>query len=112
MAVITRYIIVRNGIELDKVFEDRKEADAYDKMLDAADNLAAFINDGDLQLDLDGKVVEALSVYLAKNGPEVTRILRGIKPVPPAASDAPKPPAPAQDNKGPAKKPTAKLKSK
>ena len=41
MAVITRYIVVRNGVELDKVFSEKKEAEAYDKMLDAADNLAA-----------------------------------------------------------------------
>ncbi len=43
MAVITRFIVVRNGVELDKVFDVKKEADAYDKMLDAAENLAVFI---------------------------------------------------------------------
>ena len=77
MAVITRFIVVRNGVELDKVFEDKKEADAYDKMLDAADNLAAFIKQSDLQIDLDAKTIDAVSIYLAQNASEVTRILKG-----------------------------------
>ena len=33
MAVITKYVVVRNGVELDKEFLVKKEADAYDKML-------------------------------------------------------------------------------
>jgi dsDNA-binding SOS-regulon protein len=85
MAVITKYVVVRNGVELDKEFLVKKEADAYDKMLDAADNLAAFIRDAGLEIDLDGKTIEALSIFLAQNGPEVTRILKGLKPVTPPA---------------------------
>ncbi len=88
MAVITRFIVVRNGIELDKVFEEKKLAEAYDKMLDAAENLAAFIKQGDLQIDLDAKTIDDISIYLAKNALEVTTILKGIKPVPPAAPKA------------------------
>jgi dsDNA-binding SOS-regulon protein len=79
MAVITKYFIVRKGVELDKVFEDKKEADAYDKMLDAAEKLADFIRQGDLELD--DVIVDEISVYLAKNGPEVTKILKGVKPL-------------------------------
>ena len=81
MAVITRFIVVRNGKELDKVFEEKKLAEAYDKMLDAAENLAAFIKQGELQIDLDAKTIDDISIYLAKNGPEVTKILKGIKPI-------------------------------
>ena len=88
MAVITRFIVVRNGVELDQVFDVKKEADAYDKMLDAAENLAAFINKSDLQIDLDAKTVEEISICLAKNAPEVTSILRGIKPITPSAPTA------------------------
>lgn len=85
MAVITRFIVVRNGVELDKVFEVKKEADAYDKMLDAADNLAAFIKQSDLQVDLDTKTIEEVAICLAQNAPEVNKILKGVKPyVPPA----------------------------
>ncbi len=84
MAVITKYVVVRNGVELDREFLVKKEADAYDKMLDAAENLAAYIKDAGLEIDLDGKAIDTLSVFLAKNGPEVTRILKGLKPtIPP-----------------------------
>jgi dsDNA-binding SOS-regulon protein len=86
MAVITKFFVVRNGVELDKVFDVKKEAEAYDKMLDAAENLAAFIKQSDLEVELDTKTVEAVSICLAKNAPEVTRILKGIKPASPAAT--------------------------
>lgn len=86
MAVITKYFIVRNGVELDKVFKVKKEADAYDKMLDAAEHLATFIKQSDLDVELDAKTVEAVSICLAKNAPEVTRILKGIKPIGPGAA--------------------------
>ncbi len=117
MAVITRFIVVRNGVELDKVFEVKKEADAYDKMLDAAENLAAFIKQSDLQIDLDAKTVDEISIHLAKNAPEVTKILRGIKPVAPAATPAekiekPSEPAPVKEKKAPGRKPKAKRKAK
>ena len=114
MAVITRFIIVRNGVELDKVLDVKKEADAYDKMLDAAENLALFIKKSDLQVDLDAKTVEEISIYLAKNAPEVTNILRGIKPITPSAAKIEKPadPAPVEDKKTPAKKPKSKRKEK
>ncbi len=79
MAVITRYIVVRDGVELDKVFEDKKEAEAYDKMLDAADQLAGFIKENAAEIDLAAEVIDDLSVFLAKNGPEVSKILKGIK---------------------------------
>ena len=114
MAVITRFIVVRNGVELDKVFEVKKEADAYDKMLDAAENLAEFIKKSDLQIDLDANTVEKISICLAKNAPEVTKILRGIKPTTPPAAKIEKPadPAPAEAQKTTAKKPKARRKGK
>ena len=114
MAVITRFIVVRNGVELDKVFDVKKEADAYDKMLDAAENLAVFIKNGDLPIDLDSKTVEEISIYLAKNAPEVTSILRGIKPKTPPTAKIEKPaePAPVEDKKTTDKKPKSKRKEK
>jgi len=109
MAVITRFIVVRNGVELDQVFDVKKEADAYDKMLDAAENLAAFIKKSDLKIDLDAKTVEEIAVCLAKNAPEVINILRGIKPIKsskPTAAKIEKPtdPAPVKDKKNTNKK--------
>lgn len=81
MAVVTKYVVVRNGVELEKEFLVKKEAEAYDKMLDAAENLAAFIKDAGLEIDIDDLTIDAISIFLAKNGPEVTRILKGLKPV-------------------------------
>ena len=117
MAVITRFIVVRNGVELDKVFDVKKEADAYDKMLDAAENLAVFIKKSDLRIDIDAKTVEEISIYLAKNAPEVTNILRGIKPITPSAPTAakiekPADPAPVEDKKTSDKKPKSKRREK
>ena len=113
MAVITKYVVVRNGVELNREFLVKKEAEAYDKMLDAAENLAAYIKDAGLEIDLDGEVIDALSVFLAKNGPEVTRILKGLKPTVPSVrtpGEEKKDDAPA----APAKKkaPAAKAKPK
>lgn len=87
MAVITKYVVVRNGVELDKVFLVKKEADAYDKMLDAAENLSTYIKEAELEIDVDGDTIDSISVFLAKNGPEVTRILKGLKPVALPATD-------------------------
>jgi len=67
MAVITRFIVVRKGVELDKVFDVKKEADAYDKMLDAAENLAVFIKKSNL------------TIFLASNAQEVKQILRNLR---------------------------------
>jgi len=81
MTVVARYIVVRNGVELDEVFSVKKEADAYDKMLDAADNLAKLIKESGGEFNIDEKTIDDIAVLLAKNGPQVTGILRGIKPV-------------------------------
>ena len=84
MAVIVKYFIVRNGIELDQAFSDKKEADAYDKMLDAADELENLIRNSGIEIDLKDKTIREIAVVLAKNGPQVTRILKNVKPYTPA----------------------------
>lgn len=107
MAVITRFIVVRNDVELDKVFEIKKEADAYDKMLDAAENLAAFIKRSDLKVDLDTKTIDDIAICLAENAPEVNKILKGIKPYVPATTkkdNMDKDSSPVQAKKSPGKK--------
>ena len=81
MAVITRYVVVRNGVELDQVFAVKKEAEAYDKMLDAAEQLAGFIKSSALEVSIADETIDAVAIFLAKNGPEVVRILKGIKPI-------------------------------
>ena len=91
MAVITKYIVVRDGVELDRTFADKKEAEAYDKMLDAAQDLALLLKQGDLQTVVDDKTIYEISVYLAKNAPAVAQILRSVKPLKQASK------APEQD---------------
>lgn len=107
MAVITRYIVVRNGVELDSVFEDKKEAEAYDKMLDAADNLSLFIKEQAKEVDLKSETIDQLSVFLAQNSPEVLRILKGVKApatgTPAGSKPKPKPRSAEKSSKNPAK---------
>ena len=83
MAVITKYFVVRNGLELDNVFTVKKEAEAYDKMLDAAENLAGFIKNGKHGCNIDHDTIDKISVFLAKNGPDVVKMLKGIRPLAP-----------------------------
>ncbi len=113
MAVITRFIVVRDGVEIDRVFTDKKEAEAYDNMLDAAQNLAALIKQGDLPIDIDNETIDNISIYLAKNAPTVAKILKSVKPIKPSSKDSQKGKTvqdePAEDKK---KSPEPKTKSK
>ncbi len=77
MAVIVKYIVVRNGEEK-MTFATKKEADAYDKMLDIADNLFEFLEKS--KLKLTENQLEKISLHLAENRDGVIPILRGIKP--------------------------------
>ncbi|MGD8250952.1 MAG: YebG family protein [Desulfobacterales bacterium] len=93
MAVITRYVVVRNGVELERVFEVKKEAEAYDRLLDAADGLSALIKSAPFESRLSDEDIDDISVFLAENGPDVVRILKGVRPMntasaPRDASDA------------------------
>lgn len=77
MAVIVKYIVVRNGVEK-MTFMSKKEADAYDKMLDVADNMFEFIETSGVEID--EKSLEDISMYLAENKEKVISILKGSKP--------------------------------
>jgi dsDNA-binding SOS-regulon protein len=85
MAVIVKYIVVRNGEEK-MTFATKKEADAYDKMLDIADNLFEFLERS--KIKLNENQLEDISLLLAENRDKLMPILRGIKP---KASAAKKP---------------------
>lgn len=74
MAIIVRYVVERNGVEK-MVTTDKKEADQYDKMLDAADNLATYIQAKGVQLEEE--VLEDLTVLLAKNKDAVAKLFKG-----------------------------------
>ena len=55
----------------------KKEADAYDRMIDAAADLAELIESGGILIDEED--LEELTIFLAKNGPAVITILSGLK---------------------------------
>ncbi|BCS97771.1 hypothetical protein DSLASN_34030 [Desulfoluna limicola] len=85
MAVIVKYVVVRDGVEK-MTFTTKKEADAYDKMLDIAENLHAFI--GASGLDLSEESLENLSMYMAEHRDQLGAILKGATPRP-QADEAP-----------------------
>ena len=74
MAIITRYVVEHKGVEK-FVTTDKKEADKYDKMLEVADNLSEYIDAKGL--GFDAKVLEELSIMLAKNKDTVAKLFRG-----------------------------------
>jgi uncharacterized protein len=59
----------------------KQDADAYDRLLDAAARLADIIASGDVDIDED--TLEELSIFLAEHGMVVSRILRNLRLVRP-----------------------------
>ena len=87
MSVEVRYHVIREGKEV-AVYTSKKEADAHDKMLDIAEELAGFIGQAK-NIDIAENVLEELCIYLSKNRDHVLRILKGIRrPLPPSKSAA------------------------
>ena len=72
MAVIVKYVIERNGVEK-MTFAAKSEADAYDKMLDMADEL--FLVLGQSKLLADEAQQESLALYLAQNKDDILQAL-------------------------------------
>jgi len=72
MAVIVKYVIERNGVEK-MTFAAKSEADAYDKMLDMADEL--FLVLGQSQLLADEEQRESLALYLAQHKDDMLQAL-------------------------------------
>lgn len=73
MAITTQYVVSHKGVEK-LVTTDKKAADQYDKMLDVADNLAVYIEAKGIKLD--EAVAEELSIMLAKNKDNLTKLLK------------------------------------
>lgn len=91
MAVIVKYVVERNGEEK-MTFTSKTDADAYDKMLDMADELFELLAKSDVITD--ETQCEALSFFLAQNREEVLCAL-GTKRKP-----APKAPNKFHENSG------------
>lgn len=75
MAVIVKYVVERNGEEK-MTFTSKSEADAYDKMLDIADEIFTFL--GESELIEDEAKQEEMSLYLAKHKEDLLVAL-GVK---------------------------------
>ncbi|MCW3172007.1 YebG family protein [Shewanella subflava] len=87
MAVITQFVVVREGVEK-MTFTSKKEADAYDKMLDVVDSLVPFLSASDV--NLDENTCEQLAFYLANNKDELSNLLKGVVKTKAAAEPKPK----------------------
>ena len=55
----------------------KKEADAYDRMIDAAANLADLLEMS--EIEMDEYALEELTIFLASNAEKIRRILRHLK---------------------------------
>ena len=87
MAVEIKYVVVRNGEEK-MTFVSKKEADAYDKMLDMADELGQLLQQG--PVSLDENQCEALGLYLATQLEPLSQILKGSRLAEIGSSPAPR----------------------
>ena len=74
MAITTQYVVTHKGVEK-LVTTDKKEAEQYDKMLDAADQLAEYIQAKGI--NLDDSLAEELSIMQAKSKDKVDKIFKG-----------------------------------
>ena len=72
MAVIVKYIVERAGVEK-MTFSSKTEADAYDRMLDIADELFLLLVQSDLLPDEQQR--EDLALYLAQQKEQVIQTL-------------------------------------
>ncbi|AUX93754.1 YebG family protein [Mixta gaviniae] len=76
MAVETKFVVVRKGEEK-MTFASKKEADAYDKMLDMAEAFTDWLLQS--ELSLDEAQFENLGLFLAEQKDAVQHILRTSK---------------------------------
>ncbi|CCQ12381.1 YebG, DNA damage-inducible gene in SOS regulon,expressed in stationary phase [Pseudoalteromonas luteoviolacea B = ATCC 29581] len=79
MAVVIKYVVERDGVER-MTFTSKKEADAYDKMLDIAESLETLLEKVDVPLS--EQQVESLALEIAKNKDEFAAVLKGGSPSP------------------------------
>ncbi len=73
MAVEIKYVVVRGGVEK-MTFASKKEADAYDKLLDTADELMTLLAGAPVQLAPEQQ--ESLAFYLAEQRDLLQRAAR------------------------------------
>lgn len=79
MAVVVKYVVERNGVER-MTFTTKKEADAYDKMLDIAESLELMLEKVDVPLS--EQQIESLALEMAKEKDQFMAVLKGAKDAP------------------------------
>ena len=73
MAVEIKYVVIREGVEK-MSFASKKEADAWDKMLDLAEALEGWLQQSPLTLE-EGQT-EQLALWMAENKESLSAIVR------------------------------------
>ena len=76
MAVVVQYIVESEGVQK-MTFVSKKEADAYDKMLDVADELFALLNERGFEVGEER--LEEIALHLAEHRERAAAILKGAK---------------------------------
>ena len=76
MAVMVKYVVVRNGKE-DTIFSTKKEADAYDQRLDIAERLYAYFQPA--EIDISAAQLDELTFFMAQHRDPLGRLLKGTK---------------------------------
>ncbi len=109
MAVIVKYVVVRDGKE-DMTFTTKREAEAHDKMLDVAEQLQTFLQAA--EVDVPEDALENLTFFMAKNRDELGKLLKGGRLKTPAGSAKSATPPEAKEEREPAKGPRATAKPK
>ena len=77
MAVVVKYVVIRNGKE-EMTFTTKKEADAYDRMLDIAEGLYNFLHTA--EVDIADEKLDDLTFFMAQHREQLTKLLKGGKP--------------------------------
>ena len=104
MAVIVQYIVERNGTQK-MTFDNKKEADAYDKELEISEDMSVLLEKADVTID--EKQMEELCLFLAKNKEQAMAVLKGSKPKADTVSKPMKEKATSGTKKAEDKKPAA-----
>ncbi len=73
MAVVTQYVVERNGVAR-MTFTSKQQADAYDKMLDLAEQFEVLLGDSQL---LEQQQLEDLALYLAQQKEDLLLLIQG-----------------------------------
>ncbi|MDM4207973.1 YebG family protein [Klebsiella spallanzanii] len=94
MAVEIKYVVIREGEEK-MSFASKKEADAYDKMLDLAEVLNDWLVECPLTLDEDQR--DSMAMWLAERKDTLNHILRSGK-LPEAEDSADEQPIQTEDD--------------